>query len=227
MADLAALADQIKSAVADSAPVAAVDGGFVRAGYDGRRKRRGRRCASRIIVTPATLRSSFASRAARYNAELDRLRSLQENGERHIVALQNQYRTETGVGSLKIRQNRVLGYFIDVPTRGAEMLSENPAFRRTQTLMDRQRFVTQVRRGAQRSRTTPAGGLSHNADGCVAPPACQALLELERDISQANSRALVLELEIYDQLCSQVRGPVSPCFTRTPRGAEPSIDHRR
>jgi len=69
------------------------------------------------------------------------------------VALQNQYRTETGVGSLKIRQNRVLGYFIDVPTRGAELLSENPAFRRTQTLMDRQRFVTQVRCAALTKET--------------------------------------------------------------------------
>ena len=32
----------------------------------------------------------------------------------------------------------------------------------------------------------------------------QELVKLERDISQASGRAAVLELEIYDQLCSQV-----------------------
>ena len=97
-------------------------------------------------------RSIFFCYWRRYSTELDRLRSLQENGEKHIVALQMRYRTETGITSLKIRENRMLGYFIDVPARSAETLLTNPAFRRTQALMDRHRFVTDVRLRASDGR---------------------------------------------------------------------------
>ena len=46
--------------------------------------------------------------------ELDELRALRDQSRRHIAALEERYRRETGIGSLKIRHNNLLGYFIEV-----------------------------------------------------------------------------------------------------------------
>ena len=157
-------------------------------------------------------------RLRRHSAELDRLRSLQEHGEKHVVGLQTKYRTDTGVSSLKIRENRMLGYFIDVPARAADVFNANPAFRRTQALMDRQRFVTDVRARTAVWHRCGRRGLTMGLCGAVVPAwsAGQELMQLERDISQASTKAIILELEVYDQLCGQVR-------SRSPRPILPRV----
>jgi len=48
------------------------------------------------------------------DAELDRLRELRDQGRRHIAALEARYRDETGIPSLKIRHNNLLGYYIEI-----------------------------------------------------------------------------------------------------------------
>ena len=45
-----------------------------------------------------------------YNAALDSLRSASSDGRRAIAALEARYREATGIASLKIRHNAVLGY---------------------------------------------------------------------------------------------------------------------
>jgi DNA mismatch repair protein MutS len=47
--------------------------------------------------------------------ELDELRTLRDQSRRHVVALEERHRAETGIGSLKIRHNNLLGYYIEVP----------------------------------------------------------------------------------------------------------------
>ena len=51
---------------------------------------------------------------AGYNAELDEQRALRDESASHIAMLQQEYQQETGITSLKIKHNQVLGYFIDV-----------------------------------------------------------------------------------------------------------------
>ena len=62
---------------------------------------------------PLLARDGGFVRAGRI-AELDELRLLRDQSRRHIVALEERYRGETGIGSLKIRHNNLLGYFIEV-----------------------------------------------------------------------------------------------------------------
>jgi DNA mismatch repair protein MutS len=46
--------------------------------------------------------------------ELDELRTLRDQSRRHVAALEERYRGETDISSLKIRHNNLLGYFIEV-----------------------------------------------------------------------------------------------------------------
>ncbi|HYL50112.1 MAG TPA: DNA mismatch repair protein MutS, partial [Stellaceae bacterium] len=78
--------------------------------------------------------------AAGYTAELDALRQLRADGKRLIVELQARYASETGIASLKIRFNNVLGYHIDVTPAQAGKLG--PQFIHRQTLASSMRYAT-------------------------------------------------------------------------------------
>ena len=78
--------------------------------------------------------------AAGYTAELDALRRLRDDGKRLIVELQARYAADSGIPSLKIRFNNVLGYHIDVtPTQAGKL---GPQFIHRQTLASSMRYAT-------------------------------------------------------------------------------------
>jgi DNA mismatch repair protein MutS len=61
---------------------------------------------------------------AGHSGELDELRALRDQSRRVIAGLQLSYAEETGVRSLKIKHNNVLGYFIEVTALNAGPLTE-------------------------------------------------------------------------------------------------------
>ncbi len=75
-----------------------------------------------------------------YAPELDELRALRDEGRRLVAELQARYAGESGVASLKIRHNNVLGYHIDVSPNHAGKLG--PAFIHRQTLASSVRYTT-------------------------------------------------------------------------------------
>lgn len=114
-----------------------------------------------------------------FNPELDALRLLKSDGRKTIAQMESQYRADTGVDSLKITYNNVLGYFLEVPARRADALSvrkdrpDNPYVHR-QTMANAVRF------------TTPE------------------LSDLERRMASAESQALAIELSLFADLTAQV-----------------------
>lgn len=78
--------------------------------------------------------------ATGYQQNLDEYRELKEKGRQHIADLQNRYREETGVNSLKIKHNNVLGFFIEITALHAKKMSEQ--FIHRQTMANAQRFTT-------------------------------------------------------------------------------------
>ncbi|MCF8496365.1 MAG: DNA mismatch repair protein MutS [Alphaproteobacteria bacterium] len=113
-----------------------------------------------------------------WHRRLDELKMMRDESRRLIAALQGRYQKGTGIDSLKIKYNNVLGYFIEVTARHGDALmvkkedGSNPYIHR-QTLANAARF------------TTPE------------------LAELERDISSAAEKALALELEIFAELSAE------------------------
>jgi DNA mismatch repair protein MutS len=72
--------------------------------------------------------------------ELDRYRSLTRDSKRHILSLEARERDRTGISSLKVRYNRVFGYYLEV-TRANQ--GRVPAdYIRRQTLANAERYVT-------------------------------------------------------------------------------------
>ena len=125
---------------------------------------------------PALRRDGGFVRAG-YEAALDEARALRDKSRRVIAALQVRYAEATGVRSLKVRHNNVLGYFVDVTAQHGDKLMTAPL---NATFIHRQTLAGQVR-----FTTTELG-------------------ELEAKIASAAERALALELETFDRLAAAV-----------------------
>jgi len=107
---------------------------------------------------------------------LDEARSLRDESKRVIAALESRYRGATGISSLKIRHNAVLGYFIEVTATHADKLMGDSKFHHRQTM---------------------AGALRFSSD---------ELSDLASRIADAAHKALAFELELFDEMITQVRG---------------------
>ncbi|WP_248445977.1 DNA mismatch repair protein MutS [Sinorhizobium meliloti] len=112
------------------------------------------------------------------SAELDEMRALRDQSRRVIAGLQLQYCEETGIKSLKIKHNNVLGYFIEVTAGNAGSMTDTDA--------GRARFIhRQTMANAMRFTTTE-------------------LAELETKIANAADRALAIELETFEAMVREV-----------------------
>jgi DNA mismatch repair protein MutS len=76
-----------------------------------------------------------------YDSALDALREAASNGRRAIAGLESRYREATGIASLKIRHNAVLGYHVEVAARHADrLMAPDSGFTHRQTLAGVVRF---------------------------------------------------------------------------------------
>jgi DNA mismatch repair protein MutS len=75
-----------------------------------------------------------------YHPELDSLRSVSRSGKSFITMLEKQERERTGISSLKIRYNKVFGYYIEVTKPNLPQVP--PDYERKQTLVGSERFLT-------------------------------------------------------------------------------------
>jgi DNA mismatch repair protein MutS len=112
-----------------------------------------------------------------YAAELDELRLLRDQSRKMMAQLQARYAEETGIASLKIRHNNVLGYYIEVtPLHAGKLTAEGPGgrFIHRQTMASAMRFTT------------------------------VELGEIETRIASAADKALALELALFEDLVGEV-----------------------
>ena len=95
---------------------------------------------SAILEEPVFLLTEGGIIKDGYNSELDELRKLSRSGKSFITLLEKKERERTGISSLKIRYNKVFGYYIEVTKPN---LSSVPAdYIRKQTLANSERFAT-------------------------------------------------------------------------------------
>ncbi|HYR66223.1 MAG TPA: DNA mismatch repair protein MutS, partial [Reyranella sp.] len=112
---------------------------------------------------------------AGYRAELDEQRTLRDDSRRTVAALEAKYRASSGVPSLKIRHNNMIGYHIEVTATHADKLDLAAlGFSRRQSMANATRFST------------------------------SELADLETRIGRAADQALALELAIFDELSAKV-----------------------
>jgi DNA mismatch repair protein MutS len=111
------------------------------------------------------------------DGELDEMRALRDESRKVIAAMERDLAEETGIRSLKIRHNNVLGYYIEVTANHQAALTGSDALRA--------RFIhRQTMAGAMRFTTT-------------------RLSDLETRIVNAADRALAIELAVFDRLVAE------------------------
>jgi DNA mismatch repair protein MutS len=99
------------------------------------------RLRSALVESPPIDASKGGYIAEGYDAALDALREASSNGRRAIAALEARYRDSTGIASLKIRHNAVLGYHVEVSAKHADaLMSADSGFTHRQTLAGVVRF---------------------------------------------------------------------------------------
>ncbi|MBM7116143.1 DNA mismatch repair protein MutS [Archangium primigenium] len=88
---------------------------------------------------PAVLKEGGFIRPG-FHAELDKLVELSTSGKDFLLKLETRERERTGINSLKIRFNRVFGYYLEVTK--SNLNSVPPDYIRKQTMVGAERFVT-------------------------------------------------------------------------------------
>ncbi|MCK4836607.1 MAG: DNA mismatch repair protein MutS, partial [Candidatus Aminicenantes bacterium] len=75
-----------------------------------------------------------------YCKELDELRDISQNAKEIISAMEKTEKQKTGISSLKIKYNKVFGYFIEVTKTHLKLIPSR--YIRKQTLVNSERFIT-------------------------------------------------------------------------------------
>ena len=111
-----------------------------------------------------------------FDIALDNMRALSHGGRETIAALQSEYIAQTGINTLKIKYNNILGYFIEVPSARADVLMQpESGFIHRQTMAGNLRF------------TTPR------------------LIDLDNDVRSAAEKAAGIEAEIINNFIESIR----------------------
>ncbi|NIZ60622.1 DNA mismatch repair protein MutS [Sedimentitalea sp. CY04] len=136
-----------------------------------------------LIAEPPLLARDGGFIAPGYDDELDQARTLRDEGRSVIAAMQKQYAEHTGITSLKIKHNNVLGYFIETTATHADKMLSAPL---SESYIHRQTTANQVR------FTTVE------------------LSEIETKILNAGNQALEIEKRLYSAISDTILGISAP-----------------
>ena len=95
---------------------------------------------TRIVELPPTTTREGGMIRPNVNTRLDELTNVRSNAATIIDQLEERERKQTGITSLKVRNNRVFGYYIEVTA--ANLSKVPPHFIRKQTIANGERFIT-------------------------------------------------------------------------------------
>ena len=137
-----------------------------------------------LVAEPPLLARDGGFIAPQFDEELEEVRTLRDEGRSVVATMQAEFIKLSGISTLKIKHNNVLGYFIETTATHAEKMLAAPL---NETFIHRQTTANQVR------FTTVE------------------LSEIETRILNAGGRALELEKQIYESLTRAIienAGPI-------------------
>jgi DNA mismatch repair protein MutS len=159
-----------------------------------------------LIAEPPLLARDGGFIAEGYDAELDEARKLSNEGRSVIASMQANFAEQTGISSLKIKHNNVLGYFIETTALHAEKMLSAPwseTFIHRQTTANAVRFTT-VELSDLETRILNAGGRALEIEKRVYSSLTSAILETAATVS-TTSTALA-ELDVFAALADIASG---------------------
>ncbi len=87
-----------------------------------------------------------------HDPEIDTLRGRTRSAREALLALEAEERERTGIRTLKVGQNKVFGYYLEVSVANTELVPER--FQRRQTLVGAERYVTEELKELESGMTT-------------------------------------------------------------------------
>ena len=93
-----------------------------------------------IIDNPPVLIRDGGVIAPGYHQELDDLRNLSQNANQFLYDIESREKQQTGIATLRIKYNRVHGYYIEIPRSQSDNVPDT--YIRKQTLKNAERFFT-------------------------------------------------------------------------------------
>ncbi len=97
-----------------------------------------------------------------YNEELDRLRSVKDNSTKWLANFELQEREKSGIKNLKIKYNKIFGYYIEISNGNKNLVPEH--YIRKQTMVNAERYITNELKEAENEILNAAdliGALEH------------------------------------------------------------------
>src|SRR6185436_7044868 len=95
---------------------------------------------STLIDEPPALAREGGFTRDGVDAGLDELKTISRSGKQLIAAMEERERTRTGIASLKVRYNRVFGYYIEVSKSNLHAVPAD--YHRKQTIAGGERYIT-------------------------------------------------------------------------------------
>ena len=179
-----------------------------------------------LVESPPIDASAGGYIAAGYDAALDDLRDAGGHGRREIAALEAKFRASTGIATLKIKHNGVLGYHLEVPARVADpLMAADSGFTHRQTLAGVVRFnapelhevavkVTQAGAHALAAEAAHFEDLTAQSLQSAAAVAATADALARFDVASANAERAVegrwCRPKFVDQPCLAIEGGRHP-----------------
>lgn len=140
-----------------------------------------------------------------YDPELDELIALARDGKNYIARLEEQERRRTGIASLKVRYNKVFGYYIEVSKANLHLVPQD--YLRKQTLVNAERFITADLKeyearvlGAEEARLRREGELFQDLRQCLGQEAPR-LKKVALALAQLDAWATLAEVAALFQYC--------------------------
>lgn len=155
-----------------------------------------------LIAEPPLLARDGGFIAPGHDDDLDEARKLRDEGRGVIAGMQADYAAETGIASLKIKHNNVLGYFIETTATHAEKMLSPPLsdkFIHRQTTANQVRFTT-VELSEMETRILNAGGRALEIEKRLYSTLKDAILAEAEPIGQAATA--LSQLDVFAALAT-------------------------
>ncbi len=142
--------------------------------------------AQGIMEEPSILLTEGRLIREGYNSELDELRGLKDNSRAVLDDYLETIKEETGISNLKMKYNKIIGYFLEISKTQSDLVPDN--FIRRQSLVGSERYSTEKLSDLESSINS----------------ASEKIIELEKKLFVQIRDSLKPKIPLFQDICSRL-----------------------
>jgi DNA mismatch repair protein MutS len=164
-----------------------------------------------------------------FDADLDELRDLAENGRDRITGMEASERERTGIPSLKVKYTRVFGYYLEVTKTHLDKVPDD--YKRKQTVANAERYVTDALARLEEQVATAETKLAEREKALFeslraeVAEAAQRLLATARDVAAVDVLASFADVSAGRRYVRPQLLPSRSCRMEVESARHPVVEH--